>query len=111
MPSNAAAAANVITGEDVFGMVGHWLSVDPNGYLGSSYGSDPQSLLQSPQQSSLADAFIVKMQTDIPLIAALPNGDVDLFAQDNGFEKKDLIISVGGGTISLNTLNQSILNP
>jgi len=47
-----------ISAQDIQAMVSHWLNTPPNGYLGSNYGADPQSLLQNPMSAGIGDAFI-----------------------------------------------------
>jgi len=85
----------MISSEDIVRMVQHWLSTPPNGYLGSPYGCDPYSLLQKPQSSSLADEFVDKMMTDLPILRQLPRGTVNVFFQNVGKDSKRLLIQVG----------------
>lgn len=87
-------------------MVTHWLHVPPNGYLGSDYGSDPQSLLQQPLLSPRADQFMNKMASDIPMIGALPDGAVNLYVQEiSGVnDGKKLLIEVADGIVSVDNL-------
>lgn len=86
--------ASKLNGAELQGMVRHWLTVPPNGYLGSDYGSDPQSLLQNPQVSGMGDAFIRKMEKDVPMIQALPKGAVEVALEDKGNDAKILHIDV-----------------
>lgn len=88
-----------INGTDLGRMVRHWLSTPPNGYLGSSYGCDPKSLLQLPNSSGLGDAFIDKMMEDIPLLRQLPRGTVNVYFEQAGLDSKRLLIEVGDITI------------
>lgn len=85
----------MIVSEDMVRMVRHWLSTPPNGYLGSPYGCDPKALLQQPQSSGLADEFIDKMMTDLPILKQLPRGTVNVFFQPIGKDGKRLLIQVG----------------
>lgn len=75
-------------------MVTHWLGVPVNGYLGSGYGADAMSLLQKPMSSGLGDAFLQKMERDVPVISILPSGAVNVYMQDRNNQSKDLIINV-----------------
>ena len=75
-------------------MVGHWLGVPVNAYLGSGYGSDAQSLLQKPMSSGLGDSFLQKMERDVPVIGLLPGGAVNVYMQDRDNRSKDLIVNV-----------------
>ncbi|WP_313453341.1 hypothetical protein [Stutzerimonas nitrititolerans] len=86
--------ANEINGEEVHGMVGHWLATPVNGYLGSGYGSDPQSLIQKPMSAGLGDAFIQKMERDVPVIGILPGGAVNVYFEDRDNRSKNLIVNV-----------------
>lgn len=90
-----------INGEELQGMVSHWLNTPPNGYLGSSYGSDPKSLLQQPNAAGLGDAFIDKMSTDIPLVGALPSGAVNVYFEDISNDRRRLLIEVSDGLVTV----------
>jgi len=85
---------SVINGEEVSGMVEHWLTTPPNGYLGSSYGSDVKALLQLPNSAGLGDQFIDKMNADLPVISALPADATDVYFEQVDKETKRLIIRV-----------------
>ena len=84
-----------LTPEHIQAMVTHWLSTPPNGYLGSSYGSDVASLLQTPTRSGQADALIAKMKKDIPALGALPSGTINVYMERIGNDKVKLLIQVG----------------
>jgi hypothetical protein len=100
---------NKLTGLEAQGMVRHWLSVPPNGYLGSGYGSDPHQLLQKPNSDSLGDALLAKMRTDIPVIDALQDGAVNLYLQDmpdgNG---KRLLVEVLNSLVTVDNLRNIV---
>lgn len=49
-------------------------------YVGSNYGHDAKSLLQKPASSTVANDFIQKLKSDIPVLAALPVGSVNLYS-------------------------------
>jgi len=76
-------ATDKITGEEVQGMVRHWLGCPAGGYLGSDYGNDIQALLQTPLAAGLADAQVQKCRADVPLVGAAPNGAINVFAIDD----------------------------
>lgn len=80
---------------DIERMVRHWLSTPPNGYLGSSYGCDLKAMLQLPNSESLGDSFITKMMEDIPPLAALPRGAVNLLLEQVSNDTKRLTIQIG----------------
>lgn len=99
---------NLVTLTEINGMVTHWLGTPLNGYLGSDYGQEIQSLLQSPMQTALGDAFIDKLVSDVPLLGAMPDGAVNLYWKDHGgrIDAKDLFLQLGGATLSLaDTIN------
>jgi hypothetical protein len=73
-------AIDRITGEDVQAMVRHWLGCPVGGYLGSDYGHDIPSILHTPLAAGLADAQVQKCRVDVPLVGALPNGAVNVYA-------------------------------
>ncbi len=80
--------------EDLRGMVQHWLKTPPNGYLGSSYGSDPKSLLQQPLSAGLGDAFIDKMREDIQVLQQMEPDATNVFFNSISKEEKQLLIQV-----------------
>ncbi|AJG18815.1 hypothetical protein RR42_m1414 [Cupriavidus basilensis] len=80
-------------------MVSHWLGTPPNGYLGSPYGSPIKDMLQTPQAAGLADAFLGKLRTDVPVITALPNNAVNLYYQDTQPDKRSIFVEVAGKLI------------
>jgi hypothetical protein len=63
-------------------MIKHWLSSPPNGYLGQTYGSNVHELLQQPMSTVSGDIIIQKMFEDIPVLATLPRGSVNIYIQD-----------------------------
>ena len=85
-----------ITASDLQSMVTHWIGCPPNGYLGSTYGSDLQSLLQSPMEAGVADAVIAKLRSDIPIIGSLDRSMVNIYAERLGIDKMALNIEVAG---------------
>lgn len=95
--------ANEVNGEEVQGMVGHWLSTPTNGYLGSSYGNDAPSLLQKPNAAGLGDAFLAKLTKDVPLLSALPGGAVNLYLERVGNDSNRLVINVADSLIRVDS--------
>ena len=61
-------------------MVSHWLACPLNGYPGSDYGCDLESLVHTPLASGAGDALVAKMRTDIPLIGQLPPEMIAVYA-------------------------------
>lgn len=90
-----------ITGEELEGMVEHWLSTPVNGYLGSGYGQDAKSLLQRPHSDSSADEFMRKMREDIIITTALPSDAVSLYGKPSGVDRLDIILEVAGRAFEL----------
>lgn len=90
-----------VTAHEIQDMVRHWLRTPPNGYLGSSYGADIKALLQSPMSAGLADAFIDKMLEDVPILAALPAGTVNLYAEELSNDTLRLVIDLNGSLITV----------
>lgn len=77
-------------------MVGHWLGCPPNGYLGSDYGSDVKSLVQTPMAAGLADGLIAKCKQDVPLLLDAPPGMLNVYAFDGGMDRKVIKFEVAG---------------
>jgi hypothetical protein len=90
-----------ITTADAQAMVSHWLATPVNGYLGSDYGSNIKDLLQSPLRTGGADAVLTKLKTDVPLLAAMPRGSVNLYSQDTGPYKRRYFIDLSGATVDI----------
>ena len=82
-------------------MIRHWIATPPNGYLGSSYGSDLKAMLQTPLRTGIADAVLSKLRADIPLVAALPRSALNIYAVDEGPDKRVIYIEVAGQMIAL----------
>jgi len=85
-----------ISGQDVQEMVTHHLACPPEGYLGSPYGSDLRSMLQTPDASSAGDDFIAKMREDLPVIDLVPDGQINVYYRDRGVDKRHILIDVQG---------------
>jgi hypothetical protein len=90
-----------ITANDVQGMVRHWLNTPVGGYLGSDYGQDTKSLLQRPHADGMYDSFLSKMQSDIPVLQALPPGSVNLYGIPSLPDRLDLVVDVAGQAIEI----------
>jgi hypothetical protein len=93
-----------ITATELQGMVSHWAGTPPNGYLGSSYGADTLAMLQNPMKTGLADSFLNKLRTDVPLVGALPPAAVNVYAQDQGPDKRTIFIEASGQMVALGSM-------
>lgn len=90
----------------LFRMVGHWLGTVPNSYHGSTYGAPLMELLQKPLSSPIADAFLAKMRVDIPVLAALPMGTINMYAENKGIDRKSIFIEINGSSLSLSDIGE-----
>ena len=79
----------------VKGMIEHWLTTPPNSYYGLSYGADIMPLLMQPLSMLVADSFMAKMKTDIPVLQKLSADALSLRAENIGFDKKMIYIQLG----------------
>lgn len=95
--------ATQITARDVTDMVRHHLGCPIDGYLGSGYGSDLKSLLQTPMASGLADGVIAKAKQDVPLLETAAPGSVNVYMQDLGMDKKGLFFEVAGELVPMDS--------
>ena len=93
--------ANPITGNNIQDMVSHWLHTPVNGYLGSSYGQDINSLLHRPQADGAPEALLEKLRADVPVLQALPSGAVNLYSVQTPPDRLDLVIEVAGQAITV----------
>lgn len=90
-----------ITGNDIQDMVTHHLGTPPNGYLGSPYGTQIKEMLQNPEATGVANAFIAKLRQDVPVLTAMPNGAVNIYYQDTPPDRRELILDVAGNQVVL----------
>ncbi|MXS83967.1 hypothetical protein [Nitrosomonas oligotropha] len=90
-----------ITGNDIQGMVSHWTSTPENGYYGSDYGQDLNSLLHLPQANGSPDAVLQKLRSDVPALQILPSGSINLYSVQTPPDKLDLMLEVAGISITV----------
>jgi hypothetical protein len=90
-----------ITAPDLQDMIRHWLSTPPNGYLGSGYGSPLKDMLQSPMKTGMADGFLAKLRSDVPLAGALPASALNMFSVDQGPDIRRIYIEASGQMVEL----------
>ena len=76
------------------GQVLHWLATPTNGYLGSDYGVDLRQYLHRPMSQFDADGIIAKMYADIPALALVGKGKVNVFVRDEGIDGKQIWIQL-----------------
>lgn len=88
----------------IFRMIAHWLGTKPGTYYGSTYGAPLEDFLQKPLNTPFADAFLAKMREDVPVLAALPAGIINIYAERSGLDRKTIHIEVSGRTVSLDAL-------
>lgn len=90
---------------EIMEMINHWIGTPVNGYLGSDYGCDLNSLLQLPisKVNQVADSLLDKLKKDVPILKALPAGSVNIFGQKvpETFDKYEIFITVYDNKISL----------
>lgn len=92
-----------ITATDLQEMVTHWLGCRPNGYLGSGYGSAIPDVLQTPLAGPNADAAIAKLRDDIAVMAQLAPGALNLYAEQDGPDRLNLMFEVAGSFVRVDT--------
>lgn len=96
--------AEALNTDLLFRMIAHWLATKPNSYYGSTYGAPLEELLQKPLSSPMSDAFLAKMREDIPVLALLPGEAVNLWAENDGVDRKTIHIEIYGQYVSLDDL-------
>ena len=82
----------MILPEHIIAMLNHWLQTPVNGYFGSSYGADLNSLLLRPLSTATADIFIQKLKRDVPILNDL---DLGVSSSNTGFERKQIYLTIG----------------
>lgn len=95
---------NTVTGEDIVLMIDHWLHTPTGSYLGSNYGHDIASLLQRPNSEGAANDFLAKLRTDVPVVTALPESAISLYAIPNGLDRLVIHLDVSGRTYNLSDM-------
>ncbi|CAK0740651.1 conserved hypothetical protein [Gammaproteobacteria bacterium] len=93
--------AATITSNDIMAMVKHWLDTPVNGYLGSGYGNDLKSLLQSPLSAGVADSFLAKLRNDVPPLQLLPPNAINLYGRQSAPDRLDIFIEISGKAIQV----------
>ena len=91
----------------IYAMLDHWFNSEINGYIGSEYGPDLNSLLLGPLDSPVANAFIAKMKNDIPILKQLSADELSLYSVNEGFETKVIYLKAGDVAINLNQIRDS----
>lgn len=90
-----------ITAAELTDMIRHWIATPPCGYLGSGYGADLKAMLQTPMKTGIADSVLAKLRADIPLVATLPPSALNIYAVDEGPDKRTIYIDVAGQMLAL----------
>jgi hypothetical protein len=97
---------NNITPQDINAMVAHWLSVPAGSYLGSDYGNGLNDLLQLPISviGLEADKQLAKLLLDVPILAALPEGSINIYRvpTPNATDSATIAVEVLGQIITAN---------
>lgn len=99
----------MINRSEILGMIDHWLRTPPNGYVGSSYGAPLEELLLYSQSTNIADNFINKMKSDLPILSQLNSTQFSIYTEEIGFEKKIVYFQVGTIAINLTQVSQDSL--
>ena len=94
----------MIVAKNVIDMILHWLATEPNSYFGSGYGAPINSLFCVELNTPIADSFVQKMKTDLPILEQLNSDQLSLFVRNDGFEKKMIILKVGEIKIDLSEI-------
>lgn len=90
-----------ITARDVANMTEHWLGTPVNGYLGSSYGSDTKSLLQTPMAAGLADGLVAKCRQDVPILLGASSDAINVYAYDADHQTKVIAFDISGELVEV----------
>ena len=88
--------ANAITTQFILGQIRHWLKTPQNHYLGSNYGIDLYQYLHKPMTTPMVDEIIAKMRADIPVLNAVSEEHLNIYAKNSGFDSKVIYIEVDG---------------
>lgn len=92
----------MITAEHIRQMIIHWLDTPPNGYFSQSYGADAKAMLLRELSADMADEFLSKLRTDIPIIDTLDEDQLSISIETVGFDKINVVLSIGNIDIQLN---------
>lgn len=89
---------------EVVDMVRHWLQMRANGYLGQPYGNNLKDLLQKPMNAMQGDELLRKLIKDVPILAELPKGSINLYQEDLSNQHKRLILDLAGRQVTIDSL-------
>lgn len=89
---------------EVVDMCRHWFQMHANGYLGQSYGHYLKDLLQKPMNAMHADELLRKLIKDVPILAELPKGSINLYQEDLSNQHKRLILDLAGRQVTIDSL-------
>lgn len=77
-------------------MIQHWLSCPVGTYVGSNYGSDAKALLQKPSSGPVANDYIQKLKSDIPILTSMPSGSINLYSMSRFPDGVAIYLEVAG---------------
>lgn len=92
----------MITTKHIVAMIQHWLATPPNGYFGSSYGNNLAEQLLKNTEDYVADAFLEKLKSDIPILERV---QIDVVEEHLGFERVNVYLQIGETLIPITTPN------
>lgn len=92
----------IIPANDIMDMIRHWLETPIGSILGTDYGSNADDLISRPNGLGVADGFIKKLMQDVPILATLPRGSINIYKVDDNTDKLKLILAVARNEFTIN---------
>lgn len=91
----------MITAQTLLNMFNYWLATPVNSVFGSSFGCDKSALFMQPLSAPIADKFISKLKTDLPIFSGLPSDQLSVEVEKTSFDSVNIYFRLGGILIDL----------
>lgn len=89
------------TSDDIAAMIEYWLATPANSKLGSNFGNNANTLISQPYNEAIANDFIKKLMTDLPVLQLMPKNSINIYAVERDFDKIDLFLEVSGNSFAI----------
>lgn len=91
----------MITAQKLLDMFNNWLATPVNSVFGSSFGCDKSELFLQPLSAPVADNFIRKLKTDLPIFSQLSSDQMAIEVETVDFEVVMIYFRLGSVFIEL----------
>jgi hypothetical protein len=92
-----------LSGEEIQAMITHWLLSTAGRRFGTTYGSDLNDAIQTPQYGGALENSLGKLSQDVPIVAA---GTVNAYTAPVGVDGVDVFIEAGSVMVSVDEVRR-----